>query len=346
MPEKLIFFETKDWEQEGYIKGLKERLLKEFDNLEVEFVTEALRESNASNYRNANVLVISHNSHITEEVLEKMRFLKLIITRTTGVDHIDVLSCQKRGIQVANVPFYASITVAEHTFALIFALARKLRKNFEKLQNFDFSRTHLLGTDLYGKTLGVIGTGNIGSHLCRIGYGIGMKVLAYDLSESKELKEKYKVVYTTLNELLQNSDVITVMVPYTKKTHHMINLENIKLVKDSAMLVNTARGPVVDTRALLWALENGKLQGGVALDVFEGEKVLLDNTYLFETPSAEIAQEALNTLSLLKYPNVIFTPHIAYYTKEAVERLIDFVLEELKTYFKYRTLKTHFESYF
>lgn len=346
MPERLIFFETKDWEQEGYIKELKGRLLKEIDDLEVEFLTEALRASNASNFRNVNAIIISHNSHITQEVLEEMPSLKLIITRTTGVDHIDILSCQKRGIQVANVPLYASITVAEHTFALIFALARKLRKNFEKLQNFDFSRTHLLGTDLYGKTLGVIGTGNIGSHLCRIGYGIGMKVLAYDLYESKELMDKYKVVYTSLNELLQNSDVITIMVPYTKKTHHMINLENIKLVKDNAMLINAARGPVVDTRALLWALENGKLQGGVALDVFEGERVLLDKSYLYEELPAEIAQKALITLSLLKYPNVIFTPHIAYYTKEAVERLIDFVLEELKSYFKYHTLRTHFESYF
>ncbi|MFN3504761.1 MAG: NAD(P)-dependent oxidoreductase [Caldimicrobium sp.] len=346
MSEKLIFFETKDWEQEGFIKKLKEKLLKEFENLEVEFRTESLREANASNYRSAQAVVISSNSLITEEVLEEMPSLRLIITRTTGVDHIDLLSCQKKGIQVANFPYYASITVAEHTFALIFALARKLRKNFEKIQNLDFSRNNLLGMDLFGKTLGVIGTGNIGSHLCRIGYGIGMKVLAYDLNESKELMEKYKVVYTTLNELLQNSDVITIMVPYTKKTHHMINLENIKLVKDEAMLVNAARGPVVDTRALLWALQNGKLQGGVALDVFEGERVLLDKSYLYEDLPAEIAQKALTTLSLLKYPNVIFTPHIAYYTKEAIERLMESILENLKSYFKYRSLKTHYESYF
>ncbi len=346
MSKKLIFFESKDWEKEGFIKELKSKLLSGIMDLSIEFVAEPLRATNASQYHDCDIALISSNSLITEEVLEQMSSLKLVITRTTGVDHIDVLSCQKKGIQVSNVPYYASITVAEHTFALIFALARRLRRNFEKMQIFDFSRTGLLGTDLYGKTLGVIGTGNIGSHLCRIGYGIGMKVLGYDINESKDLMEKYKVNYTSLENLLRESDVITVMVPYYSKTHHLINLENIKLVKDSAMLINTARGPVVDTKALIWALENGKLQGGVALDVFEGERVLLDKSYLNEQISGEVAQRALLTLHLLKFPNVIFTPHIAYFSKEAMERLIDWIIGDIITFLRYHTLKSHFESYF
>lgn len=346
MSEKLVIFETKDWEKEIFIEKLKEKFLQEFPDLDIDFLPDPLKASNAFNFKNSSIVVISSNSLITEEVLEQMPSLKLIITRTTGIDHIDVLSCQKRGIQISNVPYYASITVAEHVFALIFALARKLRKNFEKIQVFDFSRTGLLGIDLYDKTLGVIGTGNIGRHLCRIGYGIGMKVLAYDTSESKELTEQYKVVYTSLDSLLQESDIITLMVPYYSKTHHLINMENIKLVKESAMLINAARGPVVDTRALIWALERGKLQGGVALDVFEGERVLLEKSYLNESIPYEVSQRALLTLHLLKFPNVIFTPHIAYFTKEAMERLMDWIIEDLKSFLRYKSLKTHYESYF
>ncbi|MFN3921112.1 MAG: NAD(P)-dependent oxidoreductase, partial [Caldimicrobium sp.] len=276
---KLVIFEAKDWEKEMFIKNLTDKLSQDFSDLEIEFSSEPLKGTNAFNYKNSNLIVISSNSLINEEVLEQIPFLKLIITRTTGIDHIDVLACQRRGIQISNVPYYASITVAEHVFALIFALARKLRKNLEKMQIFDFSRKDLLGTDLYDKVLGVIGTGNIGRHLCRIGYGIGMKILAYDINESKELIEQYKVVYTSLDNLLQESDVITVMVPYYSKTHHLINMENIKLVKDTAMLINASRGPVVDTRALIWALDKGKLKGGLALDVFEGERVLLEKSY-------------------------------------------------------------------
>lgn len=346
MPEKLTLFETQDWEKESFVVKLKEKVLKEFPALEIEFQAEPLRPSNALNFKDTSIAIIASSSFISEEVLDTLLSLKLIITRTTGMDHIDLLTCQKRGIQVSNVPFYASITVAEHTFALIFALARKLRKNLEKLQAFDFSRTGLLGMDLYGKTLGVIGTGNIGSHLCRIGFGIGMRVLAYDINESEELKEKYKVTYTSLVNLLLESDVITVMVPYYNKSHHLINLENIKLVKEKAMLINTARGPVVDTKALIWALENGKLQGGLALDVFEGERILMNKSYLYEQIPSELSQKALLTLHLLKFPNVIFTPHIAYFTEEAMERLIDWVIDDLKSFLRYHSLKTHYESYF
>ncbi|MGC9109950.1 MAG: NAD(P)-dependent oxidoreductase [Caldimicrobium sp.] len=347
MVENIVFFEAKDWEKEFFIKHLKERILKEYPDLQISFNTVPLNKDTASNFKDTGIAVIYVNSLIDEETLKHLPLLKLIITRSTGMDHIDLLSCKKRNIFVTNVPLYASITVAEHTFALIFALARKLRRNFEKIQKHDFSREGLMGMDLFGKTLGVIGTGNIGSHLCRLGFGIGMKILAFDLEPSRELEEKYKVQYVSLDTLLRESDVITVMVPYYSKTHHLINLENIKLVKEKAMLINTARGPVVDTEALLWALQNGRLQGGIALDVFEGEKLLLEESYLkdSEIPSP-IMKKALMTLHLLKYPNVIFTPHIAYYTEEAMERLMDYIIEELKYYLKYGVSKADFEGFF
>ncbi|MEZ0344697.1 MAG: NAD(P)-dependent oxidoreductase [Caldimicrobium sp.] len=347
MEEKIVFFEAKDWEKEFFIKHFKEKILNEYPDLKISFESVPLNKKTAKNFQGTTIAVIYVNSLVDEETVSFLSSLKFIITRSTGMDHIDLLCCKKRNILVSNVPFYASNTVAEHTFALIFALARKLKINFEKMQKLDFTREGLMGIDLLGKTLGVIGTGNIGSHLCRLGYGIGMKVIAFDIEPSKELEEKYKVQYVSLDTLLRESDIITVMVPYYPKTHHMINLENIKLVKEKAMLINTARGPVVDTRALLWALENGKLQGGVALDVFEGEKLLLEGSYLEdeEIPS-QVLMKTIRTLHLLKYPNVIFTPHIAYYTEEAMERLIDHVIEELKHFLKFRVSKTEFEGYF
>ncbi|MCX7612792.1 MAG: NAD(P)-binding domain-containing protein [Caldimicrobium sp.] len=346
MPEKIVFFESKDWEKERFIREIERKLLLEFPDLQVDFVSFPLREDHASLCKDVSLAVIYLNSLVTEKVIETLPNLKYILTRTTGIDQVDIAACKKRGIQVANTPYYASVSVAEHTFALIFALARRLRTNFEKIQRLDFSREGLLGADLYGKVLGVIGTGNIGSHLCRLGHGIGMKVIAYDVSPSKELIEKYEVQYVPLEMLLRESDVITVMVPYYGKTHHMINMDNIKSVKPKAMLINAARGPVVDTQALIWALENGRLQGGVALDVFEGERALLDLSYLKETLPPEIAQRALLTLHLLKFPQVIFTPHIAYFTEEAINRLVEWIVEDLQHYLRYRTSKVHFESYF
>lgn len=346
MGDKITFFEARDWEKEKFIKEIEKKLLVDFPDLQVEFVPLPLKEDNASLYRDTSIAVIYLNSSITEKVVEALPNLKYVLTRTTGIDHIDITACKKRGIQVSNAPYYASISVAEHTFALIFFLARKMRTNFEKIQRLDFSREGLLGWDLYGKILGVIGTGNIGSHICRIGYGIGMKVIAYDITPSQELVERYEVNYVSLETLLKEADVITVMVPYYAKTHHLINKENIKLTKPKAMLINTARGPVVDTNALIWALENGRLQGGVALDVFEGERVLLDLSYLRENLPSEIAQRALLTLHLLRYPQVIFTPHIAYFTEEALNRLVEWIVEDLHHYLRYRSTKVHFESYF
>ncbi len=347
MEEKVVFFEAKDWEREFFIKHLKEKILKENPELKIFFATEPLNKETAKAFKDTTIAIIYVNSIIDEETIKLLPSLKFIITRSTGMDHIDLLSCKKRNIMVTNAPIYASITVAEHTFALIFALARKLRINLEKLQRLDFTREGLMGMDLFGKTLGVIGTGNIGKHLCRIGYGIGLEVLAFDIEPSKELEEKYKVKYVSLDTLLKESDIITVMVPYYPKTHHLINLENIKLVKEKAMLINTARGPVVDTRAILWALQNGKLKGGVALDVFEGEKLLLEEAYLKdEEIPPKALMKTLLTLHLLKYPNVIFTPHIAYYTEEAMERLMDYVIDELKHFLKYGITRTEFEGFF
>ncbi|QER42292.1 hydroxyacid dehydrogenase [Thermodesulfobacterium sp. TA1] len=345
---KIAIFEIeKDWEKEYYVTQLNQKLGPALSNIEIIFTSDPLDEFSAKLYTNLDIVVIYISSLITEKVLSQLPNLKLVITRTTGTDHIDVLCCQKRGIMVANSPYYASNTVAEHTIGLIFALAKRVNVAISKIKNLDFSREGLLGLDLFGKKIGIIGTGRIGKEVVRIAHGIGMKVLAHDIKPDPQLKEKFNVTYLSLEELLKLSDIIVVMVPYYPKTHHMINLENIKLVKDEAMLINTARGPIVDTEALIWALQNQKLQGGIALDVFEGEKLLLEMKKVLEGKfSLQDYERAFKTLHLLGYPNVIFTPHTAHYTKDAIKRDILWVVEVIAEFLNYKQLSTSYQFYF
>lgn len=348
MPIKIGIFEVReDWEKKTYLELIDQKLKDFLRNLEICFFEEPLDEFVAHKYTELNIAVIYIKSRVNKKVLEKLVNLELVITRTTGTDHIDILNCQKKGVKVANSPHYASVTVAEHTMALIFTLSKRIHVAIRKSKMLDFSRIGLLGMDLINKTIGIIGTGRIGREIARLAYGVGMKILAYDILPDKMLEEKYKVQYVSLECLLKESDVIVVMVPYYPKTHHMINRENIKLVKDEAILINTARGPIVDTEAIIWALQNGKLKGGIALDVFEGERVLLEMSEVLGNKfSPEEYERALKTLHLLSYPNTIFTPHTAHYTKDAIKRDIVWVIENLSEFLKFRELPVKYQFYF
>lgn len=348
MPEKICFFEiTQDWEPKTYAQKIKKKLEEIEKKAEIIFVEEALKEDNAGNYWDISIACIYLDSVINENVLQKMPTLKFVITRTAGFDHIDILACKRRGVVVSNIPSYAPVTAAEYVFTLIFTLARKFHIAFEKTKNFDFSREGLLSIDLFQKTLGIIGTGNIGREVVRVAYGIGMKILAYDLSPSSELIEKYKVEYVSLEHLLKESDIIVLMIPYYSKTHHFINKDNLKLVKENAMLINVARGPLIDTDALLWALERGKLQGGVALDVFEGDQLFLEEAYLKDKVIPwEDCQKSLKALKLLSYPQVIYTPRLADYTEEGLEKLKNLVIRDIIHFLTYGSCLSKVEPYF
>lgn len=348
MHEKICFFEiTQDWDLEAYSQKIKNKLEEVQKRAEIIFVEEPLKEDNAGNYWDITIASIYLDSIINEQILQKMPSLKLIITRTAGFDHIDILACKRRGITVSNVPSYAPITAAEYVFSLIFTLARRFQIAFEKIKNFDFSREGLLGIDLFQKTIGIIGTGNIGSEVARLAYGIGMRVIAYDINPSSLLVEKYKVEYVSLEQLLRESDIIILMIPYYSKTYHFINKENIKLVKENAMLINVARGPLVETDALLWALENGKLKGGVALDVFEGDYLFLEELYLkAQNIPWEECQKSLKALKLLSYPQVIYTPRLADYTREGLEKLKELVIRDIIHFLTYGSCLSKVEPYF
>ncbi len=287
---------------------------------------------NAAQIKDFDAFSVFIYSKIDEQIIQAIPNLKLITTRSTGFDHIDLEVCKKQGITVCNVPSYGENTVAEHTFALILALSRNMCKACIRRFEQDFSIEGLEGFDLKGKTIGVIGTGQIGLHVIRIAKGFGMNVVAYDVHQNKLLSEVLGFEYVTLENLLASSDVITLHVPYMKATHHLMNKDTFKLVKKGAILINTARGSIVDTEALIDALDK-KILAGAGLDVFEGEEVIKEEKQLLYDPkNLEVLASLVKDHILLSKDNVVFTPHIAFYSKEALERILETTVENIAAF--------------
>lgn len=273
-------------------------------------------------------------SKIDKAALDLLPELKVIATLSTGFDHIDLEECKKRNITVCNVPAYGDNTVAEYAFGLVLALARKLKPTFNRVERGIFNRNGLMGMDLEGKTLGIIGTGKIGSQMVKYGSAFGMKVIACDLVQNSDLEKKYGVVYTDIEDLARNSDVISLHVPYNETTRHLISNNIVRLLKPGVLLVNTSRGKVVDTEAIVDALRDGKL-GGVALDAFEGEEVWIEEEFLRRDDLPAIPlQQAMESFFMLRSERVILTPHNAFNTKEALDRILITSVDNLKSYFK------------
>ncbi|MCX6787676.1 MAG: hydroxyacid dehydrogenase [Candidatus Kaiserbacteria bacterium] len=282
----------------------------------------------------AEALCVFIESPITETELARFPALKLIATRSTGFDHIDLAAAQARNIAVANVPFYGENTVAEFTFALLLALSRRVIDADERVRESGiFSPTGLRGFDLAGKTIGVIGTGHIGAHVIRMAQGFGMKVIGFDAFPNADLSHTLGFSYASLPEVLATSDILTIHVPYNEHTHHLINRENIAGIKKGAYLINTARGAVVETQALVEALQSGTL-AGAGLDVLEEEGALADEAALLTAPHPR--EEELKTVLadhyLINHPRVIVTPHLAFNTTEAIERILNATIENIKSF--------------
>ena len=280
-------------------------------------------------------------SPVTARVLEQFPKLRFIATLSTGYDHINLAACQSRSIAVANVPIYGENTVAEHTFALILALSRKIVESAERTRKGDFSLEGLRGFDLKDKTIGIIGGGHIGMHVVKIAKGFSMNVLMYDTHPDPYVAERDGFRYASeLDGLLTNADIITLHLPYMPKTHHIININNIDRLKKGALLINTARGALVETDAILYGLKQGIL-AGVGLDVLEEENALRDQPKL----CGPIPQECdLKTLVadhvLLTHPKVLITPHNAFNTTEALQRILDTTVENFTTFFAGKAVNT------
>lgn len=325
---KIAFFEVEQKEIEFFRKELQGN--------ELYFFEESLTKENLEKFqflKEIEVLSVFIYSKISKEVIDFFPNLKLITTRSTGVDHIDLEYAKIKNISVLNVPSYGENTVAEHTFALILALSRNIQKAYLKTINQNFDIHGLEGFDLNGKTLGVIGTGKIGIHVIKIAKGFGMDVIAYDKFENSLAKELLNFRYVDLDYLLSNSDIVTIHLPLLPETYHLINLENIKKFKRGALLINTARGAIVDTDAILYGLEN-KILAGVGLDVIEGEEYLKEEKEILK--DVKRFKENLQLIKdhiLIHHENVIFTPHIAFYSKEAEKRIMEKTIENIKKLF-------------
>ena len=325
---KIAFFNPKDWERE-YIKNNTTK------DLEISFFEHALDANHIPDETDFEAITVFVDSTVDEEVLDKFSNLRFITTRSTGYDHIDLEACKKRDIEVSNVPDYGANTVAEFTFGLLLSLVRKIHIGYDQVRETgSFSVEGLRGIDLQGKKLGVVGTGHIGRNVIRIARGFGMDVIAYDKFPNEDLAKKYEFEYKNLNDVFRESDIITLHVPYSKETHHMIDQEVLnEIISDNAYLVNTSRGGIVDTEALVHALKNGKL-AGAALDVLEEEGVIKDELQFFVEghPHEVNLKTVLANHILIDMPNVIVTPHNAFNTKEALLRILDTTLSNLQTF--------------
>ena len=320
---KIAFFEVKPWEK-AYLK----KKLKEHDLL---FFEEKLNENNILKAKNADIISVFIYSKVDVEVLEKLTSLKLIATRSTGFDHIDVKEAKKKKIPVCNVPYYGENTVAEHTFALIMSLSRNVHKSYVRTLKNNFSIEGLTGFDLKGKTIGIVGGGHIGLNVAKIAKGFGMNVLVYDLHRQTFLSEVLCFEYSSFEDLLKKSDIISLHVPYNKYTHHMINKETIHLIKKGAILINTARGQIVDTDALLYALEN-KILSGAGIDVIEGEELITEEKQLLYEDNVDKWKTILRDHRIFKMDNVVFTLHNALNSKEALIRILDTTAQNIESY--------------
>ena len=322
---KVAFFEIENWERD-YVG----RLLGDFN---ISFFEDPLSRRNISLVKDCQILSVFIDSQITKEILDSLPHLQMITTRSTGFDHIDLKECKKRNIIVCTVPHYGENTVAEHTFALMLDLSRKVYDSIERVKHEGFSIKGLTGFDLKGKTLGVVGMGHIGQHVARIAQGFEMQVLGYDKKRDKDLAKKIGFTYVTLDNLLKQSDIITLHLPYNEKTHHLLNSKNMSMIKKGAYLINTARGGIIETDALINALADGIL-AGAGLDVLEEENAIKEEKQLLSGEFAKThnMKTLLENHMLMEKNNVVITPHNAFNSKEALERILNTTIANINAF--------------
>lgn len=275
--------------------------------------------------KDAEVLSVFVDSKVDAKIMDQFPNLSLIATRSTGYDNIDLAEAKNRNITVCNVPSYGECTVAEYTFGLILMLSRKIHISTNKFIELGLvTNSNIRGFDLNDKTIGIIGTGKIGKRVISIARGFGMKVLAYDANPDKKISTESGTQYVDLDHLLRHSDVVSLHVPYSKQTHHLINKDTLGMMKKTSILVNTSRGGIINTNDLVEALNNGTI-AGAGLDVLEEENIIKDETAFIM--SKDKSHHNLCTIvadhALMSMPNVIITPHNAYNTIEALDRILD-----------------------
>jgi len=314
---KLLIYSTKDFEVNYLLEA-------NHDKHKITFTDEVLDSETAMKAIGYNTVSLFSSDHASNNVLEKLKDfgVKYVTLRSVGHDNINLYTAKSLGIKVANVPNYSPYAIAEHAMGLLFALNRKLMVSSQRSKSFNFDINNLIGFDLYNKTVGVIGTGRIGSVVVNNFSGFGCKLLGFDIKENPELKKKFNLRYCSLEELCKESDIITIHVPLNAETHHLIDENLIKLMKKEVIIINTARGAVIYTKHLLNAIENNQI-GAFGMDVYEFEKNIF-----FKDLSSDIPNDEL-LIKLLARPNVLLTAHHAFLTKEALTNIAETTIYNL-----------------
>ena len=318
---KIAFFGTKDYDRLWFEPLTKDKGEGTYDS-EIYFFEANLSSETAILAKGYDAVCAFVNADCSRPVLKVFQEydIRLLLLRCAGFNQVDLGAAKEYGITVLRVPGYSPEAVAEHAIALALSANRRIHKAYSKVRNNDFSLSGLLGWNLFHGTAGIVGTGKIGAAMARICKGFGMTVLAYDTYEKPEMKEW--VTYVSLEELLKRSDLISLHCPLFPNTHHMINRETIALMKDTAMLVNTSRGGLIDTEALIEALKAKKFSA-VGLDVYEDEDELVYENHFGDIITNETVAR------LLMFPQVVITSHQAFFTREALQAIAVTTMENV-----------------
>jgi D-lactate dehydrogenase len=315
---KIAFYDSKSYDREFFNPAAEK------SGIEIEYHDFRLTESNATSAEGAAAVCVFVNDKVDQACLKVLADLgiKLVALRCAGFNNVDIEAAKELGIEVVRVPAYSPYSVAEHTLALLLTLNRKIHRAYNRVRELNFSLGGLVGFDLHGKTVGILGTGKIGKITAKIFRGFGCEVLAQDIHPDESWAEREGVSYHTVSDVLSKSDIISLHMPLTKDSHHLLNDERIASMKPGSYLINTSRGKLVDSAAVIRALKSGHL-GGVALDVYEEEEGVF-----FEDHSSTALQD--DVLSrLLTFPNVLVTSHQAFLTEEALGAIAETTLDSV-----------------
>ena len=325
--ERIVFFGAKSYDRESFDK------VNEKFGFELKYFKAHPTLDNVSLTQGATAVCVFVNDPVNADIVRAMadHGVKLIALRCAGYNNVDLQAAAEVGIRVVRVPAYSPHAIAEYALALMLAAYRHIPRAVTRTRDGNFSLQGLLGFDLYGKTLGVIGTGKIAKVLVRMLSGFGMTILGYDPYPDEEFALVNAMQYVTLDELFQRSDIITLHCPLTPETRYVINAESIAKMKDGVMIVNTGRGQLIDTNALIEGLKSRKI-GSAALDVYEEE----GNYFYEDTSDAVIVDDTL--ARLLSFNNVYVTSHQAFFTREALHNIANTTLRNVKDFVEGKSL--------
>lgn len=312
---KIAFFSTRSYDREYFERENKQA------QHHIQYLEVSLGEETAPLAKGYEAVCLFVNDRVNAAVAQQLATagVRLIALRCAGYNHVDIAAAERCGLTVVRVPAYSPHAVAEHTVALILTLNRKTHRAYNRVREGNFALENLMGFDLFGKTVGVVGTGKIGKVFAQITMGFGCRVLGFDPFPDAELAAA-GVQYVSLEELLQRSHIVSLHCPLTEATHHLINADSLRLMRPGAMLINTGRGALINTQAVIQALKSGHL-GYLGLDVYEQEEGLF-----FHDFSHEIIQDDL-IARLMTFPNVLITSHQAFFTHEAMTQIARITLQ-------------------